>query len=104
MALPRYRRAALAAVAIGVLALTACGSKSPDPNASPTGQGQFGTPDATQSAPGTTGTPTAGQTTAVTQTTTQAPTGPHIVYFRVKTNPSCPARARHIGPDRMAHR
>ena len=64
MALPRYQRAALAAAAIGVLALTACGSKSPqDPNASPTGQGQIGDAPSASASATTDGTPAATTTT-----------------------------------------
>lgn len=64
MALPRYQRAALAAAAIGVLALTACGSKSPqDPNASPTGQGQLGDAPSASASATADGTPAATTTT-----------------------------------------
>ncbi len=43
MALPRYRRAAVAVIAAGMLALAACGSNSPqNVTAEPSGQGQIG--------------------------------------------------------------
>jgi hypothetical protein len=63
MALPRLRRAAMAAVAAGVLALTACGSKPSDVTVEPTGQGQLG------DAPSATPSPTADGTPAATTTT-----------------------------------
>ena len=64
MALPRHRRAAVAVIAAGMLALTACGSNSPQgPTGDPTGQGQVG------DAPSGTATASADGTPAATTTT-----------------------------------
>src|SRR5258706_10246876 len=67
MALPRYRRVAVASLAACLLALTACGSggdnATPPNNADPTGQGQLGDePGASASAttPAATSTTTTG--------------------------------------------
>jgi hypothetical protein len=65
MALSRYRRAAVAAIAVGLLALTACGNKAPqDPNAQPDGQGQIGDAPSASASASANGTPAA---TAATQ-------------------------------------
>jgi hypothetical protein len=64
MALPRYRSAAVAVIAAGLFALTACGSNSPQgPTGDPTGQGQVG------DAPSGTATASADGTPAATTTT-----------------------------------
>jgi hypothetical protein len=75
------RRIALAAAAT-LLALTGCASKTP--SASPTLDTVL-TPT-----PSSTATGAPSSTPKNSPSATAAPTGPTILYFRVKTKPSCP--------------
>jgi hypothetical protein len=60
----------------------------PTPSATVTVTGPATTPTSSASTPRS---PEPGRTTATTNRTTAAPAGPRIVFFRVKTAPSCPA-------------
>src|SRR2546426_7026081 len=81
----RHMTRRLAVVASALLLLTACDKGSP--NATPTAVTTLGTP--TQQASATASQQPSPRESTTTTTTTAPPTGPRIVYFRIKTKASC---------------
>jgi hypothetical protein len=83
------RRIALAVAAATLLAATGCSSKTP--SASPTLDTVL-SPTASPTAAATASAPASPTTTPKNSpATTAPPTGPTILYFRVKVKPSCPS-------------
>jgi hypothetical protein len=74
----------LAVIAVALLTLSACDKNTP--NATPTANTSLGATPTAQP----TGTAT-GQVSPKPSVTTAPPTGPRIVYFRIKVKPSCPS-------------
>lgn len=75
----------LAVIAVAALALAGCAKNTPSATPSAeTSLGASGTPTASPTGTSKPPTPAGGVTTA-------PPTGPQIVFFRIKTKPSCPS-------------